>query len=328
MKYAVSESDEFLDGAGGKARARADIERRIRAGGPIRGEGILGAMGFLDVPAAASLALSCLGLDKRAEAEADLLEVTEHTVHMGRLPEQFDGLRVLHLSDLHCAADRGIPRKLEKALSGVEYHLAVLTGDFQDNLRKCESEIIRDDMARVRDILGCPAFFTLGNHDHLEVAEVLSSVGYVGLVNRHAEISRGGGKIFVGGVDDPHFYRTHLTEMVREISGRGCTILLSHSPDICHCCRPAVLGAPDLVLCGHTHGGQVCLPGGFALVNNSRCARWATRGAWQLGATRGYTSRGVGTSGIKARLNCPPEAVVHVLRKKRRRGLRGGGVRA
>jgi predicted MPP superfamily phosphohydrolase len=73
----------------------------------------------------------------------------------------------------------------------------------------------------------------------------------------------------------------------------------------------------DMVLCGHTHGGQICLPGGIAIANNSRCPRWSTKGRWQLGKTQGYTSRGLGTSGIKARINCPAEVSVHTLRRSK-----------
>ncbi|MCK7581816.1 MAG: hypothetical protein MZV65_43480 [Chromatiales bacterium] len=67
------------------------------------------------------------------------------------------------------------------------------------------------------------------------------------------------------------------------------------------------------MLCGHTHGGQICLPGGFPLTWDARCPRRLAAGAWRHGALLGYTSVGAGTSVVNARLNCPPEITVHTL---------------
>ena len=70
-----------------------------------------------------------------------------------------------------------------------------------------------------------------------------------------------------------------------------------------------------LMLGGHTHGGQICLPGGFALIGHSRAPHWVRAGAWRWRQMQGYTSRGAGSSIIAARFNCPPEVTIHCLRR-------------
>ena len=69
------------------------------------------------------------------------------------------------------------------------------------------------------------------------------------------------------------------------------------------------------MLCGHTHGGQICLPGGYALTWDARCPRRLAAGAWTYGGMTGYTSVGAGSSVVNARLNCLPEITVHELRR-------------
>ena len=66
-------------------------------------------------------------------------------------------------------------------------------------------------------------------------------------------------------------------------------------------------------MCGHTHGGQLCLPGGYPLTLDAKCPRRVGRGAWSEGAMQGYTTTGAGTSILNVRLNCPPEVTLHRL---------------
>jgi hypothetical protein len=67
------------------------------------------------------------------------------------------------------------------------------------------------------------------------------------------------------------------------------------------------------MLCGHTHGGQICLPGGYPLTWDARCPRRLAAGAWSYGGMAGYTSVGAGSSVVNARLNCLPEITIHRL---------------
>ena len=92
------------------------------------------------------------------------------------------------------------------------------------------------------------------------------------------------------------------------------TILLSHSPET-H--REAAALGYDLQLSGHTHGGQICLPGGIPILHNAPgCRRELIAGPWREGSMLGYTSRGAGAAGVAARFFCPPEITIHTLRSR------------
>ncbi len=115
------------------------------------------------------------------------------------------------------------------------------------------------------------------------------------------------------GVDDPHYYETdNLEKAMTGVSDDTFSILLAHSPEIT---RQAAYAGVDVYLCGHTHGGQICLPGGQPLIANSRCPHNQCKGAWKYDTMQGYTSRGVGTSSVDVRFNCPPEITIHTLRR-------------
>jgi predicted MPP superfamily phosphohydrolase len=85
---------------------------------------------------------------------------------------------------------------------------------------------------------------------------------------------------------------------------------LSHTPEVY---RQAAHAGYDAFLCGHTHGGQICLPGGIPLTLDARCPRRLGRGAWRHQSMQGYTSAGAGTSIVNLRFNCPPEITLHTL---------------
>ena len=114
-------------------------------------------------------------------------------------------------------------------------------------------------------------------------------------------------------VDDDLIHRAAdgAAGAVRGTPSGAPVVLLAHSPSI-H--AEAAGAGVDLVLAGHLHGGQICLPGGCILLGNDRSPRRVWRGAWREGRTQGYTSRGTGACGVPLRFFCPPEAVVHVLR--------------
>jgi predicted MPP superfamily phosphohydrolase len=132
------------------------------------------------------------------------------------------------------------------------------------------------------------------------------------LLNENTSVMRGADKLWFAGLDDPHFYRTHDFEAARcGIPQSACSILLAHSPEVYDEARHYGF---SFMLSGHTHGGQICLPGGIALVRNGRCPHAQFTGPWTYHGLHGYTSRGTGSCGVPARFNCPPEMTVHVLR--------------
>jgi len=87
-------------------------------------------------------------------------------------------------------------------------------------------------------------------------------------------------------------------------------ILLSHTPETY---AEAEDAGVDYIICGHTHGGQVCLPGGIPIITNAKCPRSFCSGSWEYRKMLGYTSRATGSSGLSVRFNCPPEITIHKL---------------
>jgi len=140
----------------------------------------------------------------------------------------------------------------------------------------------------------------------------LEAIGIHLLMNEHTVLQRNGAEIHLAGIDDPHYYRAdNLEKAVEEIPEQAVTILLSHSPEIY---RNAAYAKCDLMLCGHTHGGQICLPGSIPLMRNADAPYALCAGPWRYVGLQGYTSRGSGVSVVDVRLNCPPEVTLHELR--------------
>jgi predicted MPP superfamily phosphohydrolase len=117
----------------------------------------------------------------------------------------------------------------------------------------------------------------------------------------------------LAGIDDAHYYRVdNIEKAAGSIPPQSVSILLSHTPEIY---KQAAHAGFDLFFCGHTHGGQICLPGGFPLTLDARCPRRLGYGSWRHGEMQGYTSAGAGTSIVEVRINCPPEIVLHTLKR-------------
>ena len=112
-------------------------------------------------------------------------------------------------------------------------------------------------------------------------------------------------------VDDPHYFAADNLEKAYEgIPDDAVSLLLSHSPEIY---RHAAYVGFDFMMCGHTHGGQICLPGSIPLSLNSSAPRFTGAGSWNFDLMQGYTSVGTGSSVVPARFNCPPEITLHTL---------------
>jgi hypothetical protein len=132
------------------------------------------------------------------------------------------------------------------------------------------------------------------------------------LVNEYATIVRDDQRIWLAGIDDAHFFRLdNIEKAAVEIPADEYSILLSHTPEVY---RQAAHADFNLMLSGHTHGGQLCLPGSIPIMLDAMLPRRMGAGAWRHNAMQGYTSVGAGTSMIAVRLNCPPEITLHHLR--------------
>jgi uncharacterized protein len=258
-------------------------------------------------------ALKLVGMYGRARRNATRIEVRHNDVHLPRLAAPFDGYTLLHLSDLHVDINATIVAHIAAAVRDLEYDVCVLTGDYRAGTAG-PIEGTLDGMRRIRTVLRTPVFGVLGNHDSVSMVPDLEEMGIRMLLNESMCVERDGATLHIAGVDDPHYYRVdNLERAARHIDESTVAILLSHTPEIY---RQATHAGFDLMLCGHTHGGQICLPGGIPITLDANMPRRFGRGAWRHQHMQGYTSVGAGTSIVDVRINCPPEVTLHHLRCK------------
>ncbi len=265
------------------------------------------------ISAAVENLLKYTGFEKRARQNCFDYRLERNDVYLPDLPAAFDGYTILHLSDLHAdgLVDEG--DGIMRIVETLPCDLAVLTGDFSFDGAGDHYELSLDALAPiVRTISAHDGIFgILGNHDLLEMLPALERMGVQMLLNDAARLRRGTAEIVLAGVDDPHYYKCHdLQKALYMVDSDQFVILLSHSPEIA---LEAASCGVDFYLCGHTHGGQICLPGGIPVFANTSCLRSYLSGSWNCGAMQGYTSRGTGFSLAAARLFCPPEITLHTL---------------
>lgn len=250
------------------------------------------------------------GIRARGERNAASPVLTRHTIGSPRLPDAFDGYRILHLTDLHFDGEVDFVEVLRHRLSSLHYDLCVLTGDFREGFR--DSPRLQEQLRTLRELITTEAYGVLGNHDSIAMVPWMEDMGYRLLLNESDRVEYRGEHINVVGVDDYHYFRCANIEKAMSGIEAGFTLMLNHSPEQF---RQAAYAGVDAYLCGHTHGGQLCLPGGWPPNLNLECTRKVGSGPWSFGNMIGYTSRGVGTSLVPVRFNCFPEIVLHELRR-------------
>ena len=251
-----------------------------------------------------------VGVHGRARRNARTLATVHHTVPLPGLPEAFDGYRILHLSDLHIDVSEATAHAIIAAVREVDYDLCVLTGDYRFRTSGDVGPAVYN-MARLRAHLADEVYAVLGNHDSVLMLPALEDMGIRVLMNESLTLTRGDGRIHLAGIDDAHFFGVeNFEKALADVPAEAPTILLSHTPEVF---RQAAHSAVDLLLCGHTHGGQICLPGRIPLLLDAAIPRRLGRGAWRYKDMLGYTSPGAGTSIAEVRLNCPAEITVHTL---------------
>ena len=248
----------------------------------------------------------------RGMANSARLDITEETVEIPGLPAAFDGFRLLHMTDVHL---RHCSEKVEQLLALTEEldpDLVCLTGDY------AFTALSISDVERF--FLGLslrPAVVGVyGNSDYrpgiTDVVRASWEKSFPFLSNSALCLERAGEKLWIAGVDDPHLGRDSLLTAMELVPETATAILLAHSPEV-------ILRKLDprikLILSGHTHGGQICLPNGQAIFNNVNLPNSFASGRHLLegGATL-YVSRGVGSTRLPVRFGCLPEVTVFTLR--------------
>ncbi|HHO47226.1 MAG TPA: CDP-archaeol synthase [Desulfobacteraceae bacterium] len=254
------------------------------------------------------------GLRKKGIRNALDIQVVEETFRFPDLPEQFDGFRILLLTDLHLDGQPGLTARIVSHIRSLDVDLCLIGGDIRMETYGPMAPCLRNlrcllpHVGSRHGILG-----VLGNHDCIEMSPDFEETGLIMLINEAWDIHQNGAQIWIAGVDDPHYYKVHdVRQALRNVPADEFKILLAHSPEAY---REAADFQVQLYLCGHTHGGQICLPGRGPIFTNSRAPRFTASGRWRHRGMVGYTSRGVGASGVPLRFNCPGEISLITLRR-------------
>jgi hypothetical protein len=256
--------------------------------------------------------LRLAGLYGRGLRNAERVELRQNDIKLARLPASFDGFSILHISDMHTDMNPGAMRNLIALVDGLRYDICVLTGDFRGKTFG-PFDVSLEGVANVRSHLSGTLFAVLGNHDTIRMVPGLEQMGIRVLINECEAIARGQESIHLAGIDDAHFYRVdNIEKAAADIPAGAFSILLSHTPEIY---RQAAHAGFALLLSGHTHGGQICLPGSIPITLDSALPRRLGAGAWKYHDMVGYTSVGAGSSIVPVRINSRPEITLHRLQR-------------
>ena len=216
---------------------------------------------------------------------------------------------MLQISDPHVDMNLEVMQQIESLVDRLHYDVCVLTGDYRGKTFGPIDATLKG-MAHLRDALKGPVYGVLGNHDTIAMVPSFRSHGHSHVAQREGCVRARRISAFIfAGIDDAHFYQVdNIEKAAAGIPHNEFSILISHTPEIY---RHAAHAGFDVLISGHTHGGQICLPGGIPLTLDSNLPRRMGAGAWTYQDMIGYTSRGAGSSVVPVRFNCPPEITLH-----------------
>lgn len=259
-----------------------------------------------------TLALTLGQAARAALSEPFLLTIEHHPIYLSKLPKAFDGFRVVHLSDFHHSSftsSEQIKRAVETA-NRLKPDIIALTGDYISHDRQYAAPCA-ELLGRLRARYG--VYAVLGNHDHWTDAALITDLfraeGITVLVNQGMRFELGGEAFWLAGVDDTMVGLEDLSLALAGARETEMKLLLAHNPIIL---RRAARASVDLVLSGHTHGGQVKLRSEHTVSGKPRRRR--VRGLGRQGDTQIYVTRGLGTVVLPIRYGCPPEVSLLELR--------------
>lgn len=270
-----------------------------------RGRGCLTALIILALIAAAA---AFLIKDSR-----DDLEISRYEVKSQKLPESFDGFKIVQLSDLHGAEFGEDGMGLVEKVKELEPDIIALTGDFVTD----EGDLAAVEKLAARLVKLCPVYFISGNHEFgsglaVKVRNILERAGVKYLSNEYLTISRGEDEILLGGVEDPLAYADmlspdELAQKMNDAAPDAFKILLGHRnywmteyPEL----------PVDLIFCGHAHGGLIRIPGVGGLIGTDRrLFPDFDAGEYNNGRYTLIVSRGLGNSVSIPRIFNRPEIV-------------------
>ena len=281
---------------------------------------LLRGLGLLSGGAGLGLLAYAVGVEPYA------IETVHLELFAPRLPEAFEGYTIIQVSDLHMRQMGRRERLLKTLLRDLPpADLVAVTGDLVHTPAGINPFLELAQAFRARD----GAYAVFGNSEHKNgvrpyaFSQTLAEHGIPPLMNRHVLLSRGDASIVLAGVDDPVNDKDDIAAALQGAPPDLFTLLLMHSPDSI---AEAVLRGVDVVLSGHTHGGQIRLPWYGPIYTHSRLGRRMSDGYYSRrrlrravgirpGRTQLYVTRGIGISGLALRFLTRPELTVITLRR-------------
>jgi len=259
-----------------------------------------------------TLALNLSEAARSALTEPFRLTVEHQPIYLKRLPQAFDGFRIVQLSDIHHSPFTSV-KQIERAVetaNSLQPDMIALTGDYVSKERRYAAPCA-ELLGKLQASQG--VFAVLGNHDHWTDASLITDLfraeGITMLVNQGMRFEKYGAAFWLAGVDDTMVGLEDLSLALAGASEDEMKLLLAHNPVIL---RKAARASVDLVLSGHTHGGQVNLRPERS--ESARPRRRLLKGLARQGETQIYVTRGLGTVVLPVRFGCPPEVSLLELR--------------
>jgi len=252
--------------------------------------------------------LKITGYYRKGYGNAKTISVKELTLNYSNLPVAFNGFKILHLSDLHIDSIPGFASLIIQKIKDLDFDICLLSGDYRRDISGSFAHILKP-IKILSKYIQAPygTFAVLGNHDTYLMAQYEKESGLELLVNESVEIIKDGQRILVTGTDDPYNFYTESALLCLETKGYDFKIAIVHTSELA---VQASKNNYDLYLCGHTHGGQICLKEGVPLISHQFEGKQFNHGLWKLGKMNGYTSSGAGVSGMPVRFNCPAEVTL------------------
>lgn len=241
------------------------------------------------------------------------LELRHEWIVIPDLPPQFEGFRILHLTDLHMRAGTTLGEELLAVIEEIDPDLVCMTGDYvYTSLSLPDIDTFFHGLSQRPAVVG-----VFGNADYREgITETCRanwSRFFPFLSNAAICLERENDCLWIAGVDDPHIGRDALLVALDQVPKDAPVILLAHSPEVIE--RP-LDPRVRLILSGHTHGGQICLPGRHALYHNTSLPPCYSSGRHDVNGTTLYVSCGIGSTRLPLRYGCLPEITLFTLQQK------------
>lgn len=250
-----------------------------------------------------------------AEISRHEISIERHSIRIERLPDQFRGMRIVQISDFHYAeyTEPYFLREIVELVNRLKPDMTVFNGDFITNglFPQNRTKAFAYKCTEILSHVQCPLRYSvLGNHDATEafkdtVIDALATHKMPLLNNAFAPLERDGKRLWIAGTGDVCCNQMDLNKAIppSSLTDGEPVILMVHEPDV----LPQIARYKvDLMLSGHTHGGQIRLPFLPALSLPEFGKRYV-EGLFRVGPTQLYVNRGIGTVGLPFRFNCPPE---------------------